>query len=153
MEYPGGINLTQKLCGRVLILGNDRIRVMRSEVIDMRNRLVATLDYAQRDRERSIFGMPFVVVDEIHTIAVNRACLLAPADFHASELKQLDKLGNEAACDPAVCENSFDCITRRRRLNFAVEDHRSGQIEVSSSIDVDMTHTVRMSKYWNPRVA
>src|SRR5690348_9354676 len=108
VKDPRGIDFEQEFSGRVLIFRNDRIGVMRSELVNVCNRVVAALCDAQGKHQRSVLGVPLSVAYQLNICAANRPRLLAASDFDSSELEQFDQSRKKLFCDTQMNQNRLN---------------------------------------------
>src|SRR5882672_8401883 len=61
VQHDRGIDLAEEFLRSACVFGHDRIGMMRAVIVDMRNRLVETVDHSRRDDRVFIFGVPILV--------------------------------------------------------------------------------------------
>src|SRR6185295_4746355 len=93
VQHDRGIDFAEEFLGSASVLRHDRVGMMRTMIVDMRERVIETVDDPRRDDRVFIFGVPILVggglharIDLLHGVVA--AHLAAGIDQHLDQRLQ-----------------------------------------------------------------
>ena len=151
MQHDCGIDLIEEPARGGFVFGYDRIGVMRTVIVNMRDRLIEPIDHLGGDDRVLVFGVPVLVsrrlypgVGLLHGVV---AAHLAPGvDQHLHQRLQ------SARSAGAIDQQGFGRAADAGPAHLGVQHDRLRHFEIGGTIDINVIDAFQMREHRHARL-
>ena len=141
----------QEFLSSSIIVGNDRIAVMRTIFADMLDRIFEGADRSDRKDQIQIFGAPIFLRRRPDFRTQDLSGQSVTPKLNAALPKRIGARWQELTCDLFVDQQRFDSIADGWSLAFGVDHNSFPHERICRSVYVHRTNPVEMLDYRHPR--
>src|SRR5665213_390108 len=150
VQHDRRIDLVEEFAGSIRVFGHDRIGVVRTVVVNMRDRFVEPVDDFGGDDCILVFGIPVFVGSRLHPDI--GALHGGVAAYLATGIDQHLDQRLEMGCSPgAIDQQSFGGAADPGTPHLGVQHDRLRHFELGGMIDIDVVDALQMREYRHPR--